>query len=267
MDAAAAHLLDFSKEFDIKLLDQIVTIAFDPNHRQRAAANEFLVRMKDHPEIWKRADAILESSDNLATRFFGLQVLGDAILTRWKIIPNDQREGIRNYVIGKIITLSATPTLLQENNGFLSRLNLVLVNILKQDWPHNWPTFISDLVAASKTSESLCENNMQILQLLSEEVFDFSIDSMTSAKAKSLKSSLNQEFSQVFELCQFILEASQKRSLLSATLKTLQRFLSWIPLGYVFETPLIHVLISSFFPQPAYRFALSFFLLLIFLEL
>lgn len=254
MEAAAAHLLDFSKELDIKLLDQIVAIAFDPSHRQRAAANEFLVRMKDHPEIWKRADAILESSNNLATKFFGLQVLGDAISTRWRIIPSEQREGIRNYIIGKIVSLSSTPILLQENSGFLGRLNLVLVNILKQDWPQNWPTFITDLVAASKTSESLCENNMQILQLLSEEVFDFSIDSMTAAKAKSLKISLNQEFSQIFELCQFILEASQKRSLLSTTLKTLQRFLSWIPLGYVFETPLIQVLISVFFPQPVYRY-------------
>lgn len=253
MEAAAAHLLDFSQEFDIKLLEQIIAIAYDANHRQRAAANEFLVRMKDHPDMWKRADAILESSNNITTKFFGLQVLGDAILTRWKIIPSEQQEGIRNYVVGKIITLSATPELLAQNASFLSRLNLVLVNILKHDWPHNWPSFISDLVSASKTSESLCENNMQILQLLSEEVFDFSIDSMTAAKAKSLKSSLNLEFSLIFELCQFILEMSQKRSLLTATLKTLQRFLSWIPLGYVFETPLIQVLISVFFPQPAYR--------------
>ena len=132
MEAAAAHLLDFSKEFDIKLLDQIVAIAYDPTHRQRPAANEFLVRMKDHPEIWKRSDAILESSNVLATKFFGLQVLEEAISTRWKIIPLEQREGIRNYIVGKIIALSATPELLLENNSFLYRLNLVLVSILKQ---------------------------------------------------------------------------------------------------------------------------------------
>ena len=32
---------------------------------------------------------------------------------------------------------------------------------------------------ASKTNEGLCENSMAILRLLSEEVFDFSKDSMT----------------------------------------------------------------------------------------
>ncbi len=56
----------------------------------------------------------------------------------------------------------------------------VLVDILKQDWPHKWPSFIPDIVGASKTNETLCENSMAILRLLSEEVFDFSKDSLTA---------------------------------------------------------------------------------------
>lgn len=231
MDAAAAHLLDFSKPFDGSLLEQIVSIAMDGLHPQRPAANEFLVRMKEHPDMWKRADAILETSKQLGTKFFGLQVLSETINTRWKVLPLDQREGIRNYIVGKIISVSSTDELLKQNNTFLLRLNLVLVYILKQDWPQNWPTFIVDIVGSSKTSESLCENNMKILKLLSEEVFDFSKDTMTAAKMKTMKESLNDEFSQIFQLCEFILEVSQKTSLLSATLQTLQRFLTWIPLG------------------------------------
>lgn len=56
----------------------------------------------------------------------------------------------------------------------------VLVDILKQDWPHKWPSFIPDIVGASRTNETLCENSMAILRLLSEEVFDFSKDSLTA---------------------------------------------------------------------------------------
>ena len=40
---------------------------------------------------------------------------------------------------------------------------------------------------------------MEILKLLSEEVFDFSSGQMTQAKAKNLKESMNSEFQQVFE--------------------------------------------------------------------
>jgi exportin-1 len=254
MDAAAAHLLNFAVPFDSALLDQIVAIAFDASHPQRAAANEFLVKMKEHPDMWKRADAILETSHQQTTKFFGLMVLEEAIKTHWKVIPSEQREGIRNFIVTKVITLSNSYEIMRQNSSFLGKLNLVLVQILKQDWPHNWPSFITDIVGSSKTSESLCENNMRILKLLSEDVFDFSKDSMTTAKTKSMKESLNSEFSQIFQLCEFILGLSQKQSLLLGTLQTLQRFLSWVPLGYIYETNLVGGLISKFLPVSVFRY-------------
>ena len=76
---------------------------------------------------------------------------------------------------------------------------------------------------------------------------------MTAAKIKHMKESLNSQFSQVFTLCEFILGASSRPSLIKATLITLQRFLSWIPLGYIFETTLINGLLTKFFPAPEYR--------------
>ena len=136
---------------------------------------------------------------------------------------------------------------------FVSKLNLTLVEILKQEWPQNWPTFISDLVGSSKTSEVLCENNMKILKLLSEEVFDFSRDNMIAEKVKVMKESLNGEFASIYHLCEFILEHSQRASLLRVTLQTLQRFLTWIPLGFIFQTQLIDTLLNKFFPQPLFR--------------
>jgi len=76
---------------------------------------------------------------------------------------------------------------------------------------------------------------------------------MTTAKIKTMKESLNEEFAQVYQLCEFILTASQRPSLLKGTLITLQRFMSWIPLGYIFETTLIPVLIDKFFTVPLFR--------------
>ena len=61
---------------------------------------------------------------------------------------------------------------------------LLRVQILKSDWPLKWASFIPDIVAASKTSETLCENTMRILRLLSEEVFDFARIDLTQAKTK-----------------------------------------------------------------------------------
>jgi exportin-1 len=62
---------------------------------------------------------------------------------------------------------------------------------------------------------------------------------LTQTKAKDLKNQMCGEFSEIFNLCLEILEKANTTSLLRATLETLLRFLNWIPLGYIFETPLI----------------------------
>jgi exportin-1 len=94
---------------------------------------------------------------------------------------------------------------------------------------------------------------MVILRLLSEEVFDYSADQMTSAKTRSLKETMCAEFSQIFQLCTEILNTATQPSLVKATLETLLKFCNWIPLGYIFETPLIETLRTRFLQVPEFR--------------
>uniref|UniRef100_A0AAQ4P2G3 Exportin-1 n=1 Tax=Gasterosteus aculeatus aculeatus TaxID=481459 RepID=A0AAQ4P2G3_GASAC len=237
-DHAAQQLLDFNQKLDINLLDNVVNCLYHGVGPQQRMAQEVLTHLKEHPDAWTRVDTILEFSQNMNTKYYALQILETVIKTRWKILPRNQCEGIKKYVVGLIIKTSSDAS---------------SVEILKQEWPKHWPTFISDIVGASRTSESLCQNNMIILKLLSEEVFDFSSGQMTQVKAKHLKDSMCNEFSQIFQLCQFVMENSQNAPLVHATLETLLRFLNWIPLGYIFETKLISTLVYKFLNVPMFR--------------
>ncbi len=53
----------------------------------------------------------------------------------------------------------------------------------------------------------------------SEEIFDFSKESLTQAKIKELKESLNSEFALIFQLCDFITDNASKPSLITVTLQ------------------------------------------------
>lgn len=253
MKARAATLLDFNQKLDINLLDNVVNCMYEGVGEQQKIAQDILTTLKEDPNAWTRVDAILEFSKNQQTKYYGLQILENVIKTRWKILPRNQCEGIKKYIVGLIIKTSADPETLEKEKVYLNKLNIILVQILKREWPKNWPTFISDIVGASKTNESLCQNNMVILKLLSEEVFDFSSGQMTQAKAKHLKDTMCNEFSQIFQLCDFVMESSLNAPLVHATLETLLRFLNWIPLGYIFETKLISTLIYKFFNVPLFR--------------
>jgi len=247
------QLLDFSQKLDISLLDSVVGCLYNGEGQSQRIAQSILTALKEHPESWTRVDTILEYSENQQTKYYALQILENVIKTRWKVLPRNQCDGIKKYIVALIIKTSSDASLSESQKTYLWKLNMILVQILKQEWPKNWPTFISDIVGASRTNESLCQNNMIILQLLSEEVFDFSQDQMTQVKAKHLKDSMCNEFSDVFQLCQFVMDNSQNAPLVKATLNTLLCFLNWIPLGYIFETELIQQLIYKFLSLPMFR--------------
>ena len=94
---------------------------------------------------------------------------------------------------------------------------------------------------------------MTILRLLSEEVFDYSEDSMVARKVSSMKAALTGQFVEIFQLCDLVLGNSQAPALVAATLKTLQRYLTWIPAGFIFETKLVESLVLRFFPRAELR--------------
>lgn len=246
-------ILDFSRPLDVAVLDTIVAVCNDPRNPQRSSAEAVLTAFQAAPDAWTRVDSILERSASSATRFFALQVLEQLIKFRWRSLPPPQREGVRTYVVQKIILLASNEMTLRAEFALISKLDGLLVEVLKHDWPAGWPGFITDIVGASKTSELLCENNVNILRMLSEEVFDFSKGRLTIAKAEALKRSLHAELGVIFDLFQFILQVATRPSLVNATLTALQRYVTWIPDAYVFQTRLLEMCCTRFLQAPAHR--------------
>lgn len=141
----------------------------------------------------------------------------------------------------------------RSQRSLINKANLTLVQILKQEWPANWPSFIPEIVSSSRSGLNVCENNMNILRLLSEEVFDFSSEQMTSAKAKNLKRQMCDEFSEIYQLCYEVLQNAERPSLIIATLQSLLKYLHWVPLVYIFETPIIELLVTKFLSPTEFR--------------
>ncbi|KAF2204705.1 hypothetical protein GQ43DRAFT_128534 [Delitschia confertaspora ATCC 74209] len=242
----------------IEELDATVRAFYEGRGETQKQAQAALNQFKENPDSWLMVDNILRNAQYPQTKYLGLQVLDNVIMTRWKVLPRDQCMGIRNFVVDFIIQLSNNEESLHADRTLLNKLNLVLVSVLKQEWPHNWPTFINEIISSCHSSLPICENNMAILRLLSEEVFDFSEDQMTSQKRKELKQSMCDEFTSIYQLCSEVLRTATQASLIKATLETLLRFLNWIPLGYIFETPpsgasLMETLQSRFLEVPEFR--------------
>ena len=239
-------ILDFSQDLDINALDQVVDTFYKGSGAQQKQAQEVLTKFQDHPDSWQRADQILQFSQNPQTKFIGLSILDKLINTKWKMLPPEHRVGIRNFIVGMIISLCQDDNVFQSQKNLINKSDLTLVQILKQEWPQNWPDFIPELVQSAQSSVNVCENNMVILKLLSEEVFDFSAEQMTQAKALHLKTSMSKEFEQIYKLCFQVMEAGSTTSLMHAALESLLRYLHWIPYHYIYNSNLLDLLSTKF---------------------
>jgi exportin-1 len=97
---------------------------------QQRVAQEILTTLKEHPDAWTRVDTILEFSNNQETKYYALQILENLIKTRWKVLPENQCEGIKKFIVGLIIKTSSDPITLEREKVYLNKLNMILVQVM-----------------------------------------------------------------------------------------------------------------------------------------
>ena len=76
-----------------------------------------------------QVDTILEFSNNQQTKYYALQILESVIKTRWKVLPRNQCEGIKKYIVGLIIKTSSSAESLEKEKTYLNKLNMILVQV------------------------------------------------------------------------------------------------------------------------------------------
>lgn len=115
------------RRFVVATTDGMVSIKL---YLQRSQAQKVLTQLKEHPDAWTRVDTILEYSRSQQTKFFALLILEDVIKFKWRALPREQCEGIKNYVVNLAIKLSSDEATLHRERVFLTKLNYALVQVL-----------------------------------------------------------------------------------------------------------------------------------------
>ncbi|KRX01384.1 Armadillo-type fold [Pseudocohnilembus persalinus] len=249
------YLVDTSKPFDqqkLTTLDQLTQamVSGKQNYQEMEVTNKIWSSFKEDESFWLNTHFIMSNSQVQYTKIYTLITLEDAIKKRWNTFPQQQQEGLKKYIVDMMIADGSKADLTKEQQNQLSICNSILIQILKYEWDTTWQSFIPDICTASKSNENLCKNNLKLLRMLSEEIFDYSKNSLTSQKKGEMKKKFESQFQVVFELCQFIAQAFIKspkevgEELMKENLETLYSFLSWIPIVYIYMTDLIEILIE-----------------------
>ena len=74
------------------------------------------------------------------------------VQTRWNIINQQDKDGIRHFIISMVLELAEDPQYQGQNQHVLTKLYGALVSIVKQEWKVSWTNFISDICQSATQS-------------------------------------------------------------------------------------------------------------------
>ena len=198
-------------------------------------ANKLLDDFQKLDISFQYCEFILNNTQSNNTRVLALNIYESFIKEKWNLLDNDSKLNLRNFLVGLLIKFVLDKNFYANpNNHFvINKLNIVIVIIAKNEWTTTWPNFISELCNSSKSDPNLCENNMKLLILLSEEINVFWKNSLTAKKAYELREKMSKEFIEVFNLCQLIISNSNSvnKNLLIKAIQLFAEYMNWFPIN------------------------------------
>ncbi|OHS97077.1 hypothetical protein TRFO_09625 [Tritrichomonas foetus] len=250
---------------DIQFLDSTVLEmnANPTNNEARRALEIFSAR----PDAWLAANSVLNSGCSYSTKFIMLNILKNTITTFWSSFDEATKSSLIQFLFPQTVKLA------QENAPIncLNKANEAIVEILKYEWPKNYPNFITDLLQSMQNSSQACMNGMLILEQLAEDIKNYIERGITASRSIEMNDAFETQFPQIFEVVQTILtnptglfkQNTQifnnqsnlnklNSDMIHSTLKAIKSFCTLVDVRFFIATPIFAVLSENFINNPEF---------------
>lgn len=231
-------------------LVKAVTVMMDPasTQRYRLEALKFCEEFKEKCPICVLCGLKLaEKAQPAIVRHFGLQILEHVVKFRWNNMARNEKVFLKNNVM--TLVSSGTESILVEESHIKDVIARIVVEMIKREWPQQWPEMLEELDALSKQGETQCELVMFMLLRLAEDVVTF--QTLPQQRRRDIQHSLTKNMEQIFSFMLGSLQESvnKYRRLKSdpaqesqaqsccrvgiAALNTLAGYIDWVSMNHI----------------------------------
>ncbi|CAN7999544.1 unnamed protein product [Ixodes hexagonus] len=218
--------------------------------RRTEAYNAFEDFKENSPVCAQCGFALSTKGNHSVVRHIGLQLVEHCIKLRWNVLCPAEKVFIKESVM-KLFT-EGTEHLLTEKTHIKDALSKLLVEMIKREWPQQWPSLMEELHALCLVGETQKELVLLTLLRLAEDVVE--LQSVQGQRRRDLYQALT---SNLPDMCSFFLntldahytkyrdlkerasteeektELALHRQLTETTLQTLSGFVEWMPMAQV----------------------------------
>lgn len=143
---------------------------FSENPVSRWEAQKFLDVFQNRSDSWK-INFLIKNSRNKTLIYYGINLLDRLVSFSWDFVPENEKKEIENFIINWISEFTSDSNFFIENSTNLNKINLVLVKIICNKDKKIFFLFLFDLINSSKKNEISCENNLNLLSCLFDELY------------------------------------------------------------------------------------------------
>ncbi|OWF37610.1 Exportin-5 [Mizuhopecten yessoensis] len=218
------------------------------NPIDRLAAHKICEEFKETSPLCINCGLALSQRQNSSiVRHFGLQLLEHAIKFRWQVLSQDEKEVLKKNALEFIA--HGTANILEEEHHIKDGVSRITVELIKREWPQNWPSLLKDLYDLCLMGPTQTELVLKTYLRLAEDVVVF--QTIPAGRRRSVMQGLTANMGDLFQLFITLLqqhtvemkEDTSEARLVSqwhcrvsqALLTTLAGYLDWINMDHIFS--------------------------------
>ncbi|KAI4494072.1 hypothetical protein M0802_009226 [Mischocyttarus mexicanus] len=233
-------------------LAHLVEVIMSPNitHQQRSEIYNTCERFKETSPLCAQCGLYLaQKSPNRSSvvRHFGLQLMEHCIKYRWTQISQSEKIFIKENAM-KLLQEGTEP-LLQEEAHIKDALSRIIVEMIKREWPQQWPTLLSELSQTCNRGESQTELVLLVFLRLVEDVA--LLQTLESnQRRKDIYQALNSNMAEIFTFFMRLMEqhfskfreknvightteATVHSKIVQVILTTMASFVEWVSISHI----------------------------------
>lgn len=238
-------------QIEAEKLFQAVETIMNPSisQEQRGEAYQVCENFKETSPLCAHCGLLLSSIKNPpVVRHFGLQLIEHHIKFRWNSLTQEEKCFIKNNAMN--LLTSGTNSILHEEAHIKDGMSRIIVEMIKREWPQQWPELLNELSELCNIGETQKELVCLIFLRLVEDIV--TLQNVQNQRRREIYQALTSNLQKIiiffisslkthyYEyktlICQSELDkhrAMEHCRLSSTILLTLAGFVEWVPISHI----------------------------------
>uniref|UniRef100_M4BT63 Exportin-T n=1 Tax=Hyaloperonospora arabidopsidis (strain Emoy2) TaxID=559515 RepID=M4BT63_HYAAE len=229
----------------------------DPQSRTlKLQAESYCAAVKSQTDGWQAELQLFEHSEHEQVKFYALQALQESLVNGVDdSVAMDVRSKLMMWLQNHVAYVESKAPYLK------TKLAVVIMLLIKRDYPERWLTAFSDLLALLPQGASMVEMYFRILLAINEEIVEFEPQRTQQEAAHNMKikdamregSCMRESFDVISRVLVNADASEVMRDLSASALEMLKCYVSWVDIGLVVNDTLWPLLVKLLRDSEALR--------------